>query len=252
MWPCSFASVRRRRQEPSGREPTHPPRSPLSINRLEQRIGRADRFNETSLTGGVPSVVFAEPRSAMDIGPPSPAHSGSPSIRTVRRDAAAPLADYEHELKERLFSDRGWQHSKWTSRHYENDSTMSEPDRPARGTRGDADPQGVHPAEIEDLVDFEEAWLHDGGSLRSPDIEERRHSAPEVGRGEAAGAFSYSIDPTLQTIPLMPGHQQERLMPLLPGIRTFNRSVALRHPEARLVRLRRSTRRLDRELPAHR
>ncbi len=210
---------------------------PMSVSRLEQRIGRADRFNETSVVGGVPSIVFAEPESPWMSGHLHLLREGvgvfEQSVATLQR----PLADHELELKERLLTlGVGAFEVDVAALRERLDDERNQIDL-LEELEATLTVREFSPAEIEDLVQFEEAWTETAEAFRHLTSESGGILLTRLDSRETAGVFSYSVDPTLQTIPLMPSHQQEQLVPLLPGSRTFDRSVALRHLDVHLVRL---------------
>jgi superfamily II DNA or RNA helicase len=210
---------------------------PLSINRLEQRIGRADRFNETSLVGGVPSVVFAEPGSPWTSGH---LHLLTQGVRVFEQSVATlqrPLADYEQELTERLLElgvgafeldvdalrERFDDERNQIDLLEELESTLTK--------------REFSPAQIQDLVDFEEAWPQTADAFNRLTSNSGGILLRRSDRQDVAGAMTYSIDPTLKAVPLMPANYQEQLVALLPGRRTFSRAVALEHPGVHLLRV---------------
>lgn len=210
---------------------------PLSINRLEQRIGRADRFNETSLAGGVPSVVFAEPGSRWTSGHLYLLTQGvrvfEQSIATLQR----PLANYEQELTERLLElgvgafELDVEALRERLDDERNQIDLLE-ELEATLTRRE-----FSPAEIEDLVDLEEAWTQTAEAFNRLTSESGGILLKRSDRRDVPGAFTYSIDPMLKAVPLMPANYQEQLVALLAGSKTFSRAVALGHPDVHLLRV---------------
>ena len=209
---------------------------PLSANRLEQRIGRVDRFHE-ALSERVPSLVLSEPgsvwvsnqleflRDGVGIFDTSAASLQRPLVAVHGRlleDALAigaegliPDAD---KLREELQEER------------EQIELLEE----IEVTSGTSVFDSVA---VEDLEDFEETWgdtaaafdrlFSDDGGIRLPvgDVPDR------------PGLLSIQFDQQLRTVPLMPLHYLKELGPLLHGTLTYNRVVARRSPGSRLMRL---------------
>jgi ATP-dependent helicase HepA len=208
---------------------------PLSVNRLEQRIGRVDRFNESSLSDGIPSVVLTESNSPWVTGHLRVLTQGvgvfEHSVATLQR----PLAENERDVASRLLAlgVRAFDMDVSVLRERLNDERnqidlLEELESTLTTTEFNA-------AAVDDLVEFEATWQETANAF------DRLTS--EVGgillakREGPIGVFSYGIDKNLQAIPLMPAHRQQQLAKLLPGKRTFNRELARGTPKVRLLRL---------------
>jgi superfamily II DNA or RNA helicase len=211
---------------------------PLSVNRLEQRIGRTDRFNPSaSLDGGVPSIVFAEVGSPWVSGL---LHLLTEGVRIFEESVATlqrPLAEYEVELSRRLLGlgveAFGLDVAELRSRldDERNQIDLLEELEATLTTRE------FSPADLGDLIQFERSWpaiAEAFTDLTSQDGGIRLKKSDSRG---TAGEFTYGVDPALQTIPLMAAHHQSQLLPLLRQVRTFDRAVALADPNVQLERL---------------
>jgi hypothetical protein len=93
------------------------------------------------------------------------------------------------------------------------------------------------PADLQGLVDLEEAWPVIAQAFDHLTSAAGGIRLKKMANRDAEREFSYSVDPALKTIPLMPAHHQDQLISLLPGRRTFDRSIALTNPDAHLVRV---------------
>jgi ATP-dependent helicase HepA len=210
---------------------------PLSINRLEQRIGRTDRFNEAGLRSGVPSVVIAEPQSPWVTNHLELLNHGigvfTESVATLQR----PLADLEAEVVERLINEGSsgflldMEKLRMTLDDERNQIELLEE---LEGTLTATEFSG---AAFDDLLEFDEQWGDTADAFDALISEDGGIRLQRVAEPNAPGVFSFTVDPRLRTIPLMPMHQLKQVGPLLRGRRSFNRATARRHAGVRLVRL---------------
>jgi superfamily II DNA or RNA helicase len=210
---------------------------PLSVNRLEQRIGRADRFNYSPQPGGVPSIVFAEPGSPWVSGHLRVLTDGmrvfEESVATLQR----PLAEYELELKDQLLAKGPGAFSidvialRDGLDDERNQIDLLEELEATLTTRE------FTPAQIEDLTEFEAAWPDTARAFNRLTSDDGGIRLTMFNVRDTSGAFRYGVDLARKTIPQMSMHQQEQLVPLLSGVRTFDRMVALRSRNVGIARL---------------
>jgi superfamily II DNA or RNA helicase len=210
---------------------------PLSVNRLEQRIGRADRFNYSPQRGGVPSVVFAEPGSPWVSGHLRVLTEGmrvfEESVATLQR----PLAEYELELKNQLLAmGEGAFSIDVVALRDRLDDERNQIDL-LEELEATLTTREFTPAQIEDLTEFEAAWPDTARAFDRLTSNDGGIRLTMFNVRDTSKAFCYGVDLVLKKIPLMSMHQQEQLIPLLPGVRTFDRAVALRNRNVGIVRL---------------
>jgi ATP-dependent helicase HepA len=92
-------------------------------------------------------------------------------------------------------------------------------------------------ASFRELEDFEEMWGETAEAfhrLIAVDGGIRLYKRDEP---DHPGVFSFTIDPMLRTVPLVPMDQLQDLGPLLGGRWSFSRAIARRNPGTHLVRL---------------
>ena len=210
---------------------------PLSVNRLEQRIGRADRYNASAPLRGVPSQVIVDEGSRWIVGHVRLLSKGvgvfEHSVATLQRV----LAQLEQELLDKL----------WTAGVSGFDFDIDELRQRLDDERNQIDlleelegtlmQEEFTPLDFDNLLSFEEdsaatEEAFDQLTSSAGGIQLRKTPRPYTPE-----LFSYSVSQKLKTIPLMPEHHQDGLIRLLPAWRTFSRDVALKHPESELVRL---------------
>lgn len=209
---------------------------PLSINKLEQRIGRVDRFREHT-TGPVPSTVFTESASPWVSRHVRLLNEGTGVFDRSVATLIHPLARVETEVRAALFElgPAGLELDLASLRdELDNESDAIDLLEEVESTSAASEfSLGV----VSEFEEFEESWgacADAFGALFSDDGGIRLTLQQDVKR---PGVFEVSVDPNLRTIPLMPITALHELGPLLRGPRTFNRATARRVPGARLVRI---------------
>ncbi len=210
---------------------------PLSINRLEQRIGRVDRFSESPRPTGVPSVVFFEAGSEWVASQLLLLRDGVGVFRRSVATLIQPLRALEARMTHDVLSIG---------------LAGLTPDLAELRAELDAESEAIDLLEeiestsagsefslgaLYDFEDFEESWgdtaeaferlFSDDGGLRL-----REQADPD-----RLGVFSLAVDPQLRTVPLLPMSHLQQLGPHMRGRRTYNRAIARRVPGVRLVRL---------------
>lgn len=209
---------------------------PLSINRLEQRIGRVDRFREAA-GGPAPSTVIDEPASAWVTHHLRLLAEGIGVFDRSVATLIAPLARLEADLRRELLQ--------------EGPDALAV-DLPAVRAALDAESEAIDLLEevestsagsdfslgvVTEFEDFEESWgscADAFSALFSDDGGIRLHLRSDQDR---PGVFEVAVDPKLRTVPLMPVTELRQLAPRLRGARTFNRATARRVPGVRLMRI---------------
>ena len=210
---------------------------PLSINRLEQRIGRVDRFSESPRRSGVPNVVFSEVGSEWVASQILLLADGVGVFHQSVATLMQPLLALEARITSDVLStglagltpDLELLRAELESESEAID-LLEEIESTSAGSefsRG-----GLY-----DFEEFEESWgdtaeaferlFSDDGGLRL-----REQADPD-----RPGVFSLTVDPRLRTVPLLPMSHLQELAPHLRGRRTYNRAIARRAPDVRLVRL---------------
>lgn len=208
---------------------------PLSANRLEQRIGRADRYSKGR---AVRNLVFVDMDSDYEAAWVQLLDQGvgvfDESVATLQR----PLAELEAEVAGRLL-DMGADAFRIDVDELRR-RLDEERDRIDELEDIEASDQAVEFSldAFDDLESFEANWGevaeafdrftaagHGGVRIRR----RRRVTQPQI--------FEYTVDPNLQTIPMMRLDRLTKIGRLLPGQRTFSRDLALRNPGVRPVRV---------------
>ena len=210
---------------------------PLSVNRLEQRIGRADRYNEgTREAGGsprlcsrttVPPGVSGHLRLLVDgVGvSPTPSrlcNGRSPTTKSNYTSGCLKAAPMHSSSMSTRFTS-GSRTNVCRSICSRNSSR--------RCQVGSFTPQSLADLVKLDTDSSQTTEAFDRMTSRSGGIEVRK-----VERLDRPGTFSYSLGAT-RSIPLMSKRHQDQLMPLLPGLKTFSREASLRSADAELLRL---------------
>lgn len=210
---------------------------PLSINRLEQRIGRVDRFVEKPNADGVPNLVLTESASPWVTAHIALLHDAvqifDRSVATLTR----PLLDLQAKVVDEALrvGSLGLQLDVEVVRdelELESDAIDLLEDVESTAVGGE-----FTAAVVEDFEDFEESWGETAEAfdrLFSDDGGIRLVTRPEEDR---PGVFQLGVDPKLRTVPLMSMRHLESLAPALRGRRTYNRVIARRSPGTRLMRL---------------
>lgn len=208
---------------------------PVSPNRIEQRIGRVDRFG---FGKPVVNVILLDENSQYQRSLLSLMIDGigvfDGSVATLQ----LPLARLETALRSDLVS----------AGHHAFE-------RDVESLKAELDDQRQRVSELEeiesserevefsvdamhDLWEYEESWGEIEAAFDaftaagSGGVQIRRVSDPVN-----PNIFEYSVDPRLRTIPLMRMDRLDALARLLPARRSFSRMIALRNPGVRPVRL---------------
>ncbi len=206
---------------------------PLSFNRLEQRLGRTDRFNASQPGRLARSIAITEPNSLWVQSHLALLLDGvgifESSVSTLQR----PLGALEAELRTELLID-GVQAFSLDGRSLladlEGEREQIDLLEELEATQFDSD---FDAHAVEDLLRFEdkewtsveEAFDTLTGSAGGVQV----HKATDP----IAGAFTYTVK---GAIPLMSGDDQGAFSAMLDGRRTFDRAIAVRHEGVRPVR----------------
>ena len=210
---------------------------PLSINRLEQRIGRTDRFREAGSASTI-SVLFNEPESLWVCNYVTLLSEAigifEDSVATLHH----PLADLENELEKESFANGAM----GLDREVE---VLKEDLRDERDLidfleyiESSSSHSDISALDVLDFQEFEESW---GGvseafdSLTSYDAGLELRKKEDIDR---PGVFQYQpVDHRALRVPKV---RLDKLIPIGSEFvhkRTFNRAVARKNSQARLMRL---------------
>jgi len=209
---------------------------PLSANRLEQRIGRVDRFHE-ALSERVPSLVLCEPGSVWVSSHLEFLRDGVGIFDTSAASLQRPLLAVHGRLLEDALAigAEGLIRDADTLREeLQEEREQIELLEEIEATSGTSVFDSVA---VEDLEDFEETWGDTAAAFGRLFSEDGGIRLPVADVPDCPGLFSIQFDQQLRTVPLIPLHYLKELGPLLHGKLTYNRVVARRSPGSRLMRL---------------
>lgn len=198
---------------------------PLSINRIEQRLGRADRFSD-GLRAQAQSMVIAEPTSTWVSTHLALLDAGigvfSGSVATLQR----PLGEVEDRIRRELL-ERGVAAMAPDLPDLRADLTDEREQidllEELEATQFDSELYG---SSVDSLIDFDADFTSIEIAFDSLTQAEGGVLLRKTPEPLTPGVFSYAIDNRVGTIPFMAGDDVEALTCLLPGRRTFDRAVA--------------------------
>ena len=210
---------------------------PLSINRLEQRIGRTDRFRETGSSSAI-SITFNELSSGLVNGHLQLLSEAvgvfDGSVATLHH----PLADLETEMQRDIFR-------KGISAFDLDLTDLKEKLDQERDLieyleflESSSSHSDMSPSDIYDFEDFEESW---GDIQEALELLVRANGGlslkPYEGE-KTPGVFTYNpVGKNARTLPLVRLDHFLDIAHEFPYERTFNRVIARKSPNVRLMRL---------------
>jgi hypothetical protein len=198
---------------------------PLSINRLEQRLGRADRFSD-GCSDRAQSLIIAEPNSVWVSTHLTLLNAGvgvlSGSVAALQR----PLSELEERIRRELL-ERGVaaMAPELADLRAQLDDEREQIDllEELEATQFDSELYG---GAVDSLIEFDAdskpiEIAFDALTQAQGGVLLRKTADPRTPR-----VFSYAIDSRVGTVPFMAGDDVEAVTDLLPGRRTFDRGVA--------------------------
>lgn len=206
---------------------------PFSFNRLEQRLGRTDRFNAREPGRQARSIVLSEPNSPWVQSHLTLLRDGigifESSVSTLQR----PLNSLESRVRSGLLTDGALAlrvDGPSLRAELENEREQIDLLEELEATQFESD---FDARAVEDLLEFEEQhWMSVAAAFdkltNSDGGVQVRKTADAI-----PGTFNYSVT---GTIPLMSGDDVGEVAALLGGRRTFDRAIAVRHEGVRPMR----------------
>ncbi len=209
---------------------------PISPNRLEQRIGRFDRFSERR-NQHTQSKIYVEDESEFVSAYLELMEEGvgvfTESVATLQ----LPLADLESQVTTGLITEGLGALRPDLDRLKMNLDEERRKIALLEQLEAAAIDSDFSPDDFAAFEEFDENW---GDTEKAFDLLTNQANGINLWKKrdpEVNGLFDYQIHRGLQTIPLMPFHQFMEIAPDIPGPRSFNRVLARRRRGVRVMGL---------------
>ena len=225
---------------------------PLSANRLEQRIGRTDRFREAGTSTAI-SFVFNEARSDLVDGQLKLFSDAvgifDESVATLHH----PLSEIENQIQGTAFSEGAAAFDLDLAEIKKNLDAEKELIEYLEFLESSSSYSDMSPSDIYDFEDFEESWGEVQESLELLVGENGGLNLKPIQSQKTPGIFTYNpLGKRARTLPLVRLDHFLEIAHEFPHERTFNRVIARKISGNSFDAFRGSINELDREILTHR